>query len=36
MQALKKLIELSIKNLKQKSISLHEIDEFQIEKIVDI
>ena len=35
MQALKKLIRLSVKNLKQKSIFLHETDEFWIEKIIN-
>ena len=36
MQALKKLIKLSIKDLRQKSIFLHETDEFWIEKTVDM
>ena len=36
MQALKKLIRFSVKNSEQKSTSLHEIDKFQIEKIVDM
>ena len=35
MQVLKKLIELSVKNSEQKSI-IHETDEFQIEKTVDM
>ncbi len=35
MQALKKLIRFSIKNSEQKSI-IHETDEFQIEKTVDM
>ena len=36
MQALKKLIEFSVKNSKQKFTSLHETDKFQIEKTVDM
>ena len=36
MQALKKLIRFSVKNLRQKFIFLHETDEFQIEKTVDM
>ena len=36
MQALKKLIRFSVKNLKQKSTFLHETDKFWIEKIVDM
>ena len=35
MQAFKKLIRFSVKNLKQKSIFLHEINEFWIEKTVN-
>ncbi len=36
MQALKKLIRLSIKDLKQKSISLHQTNNFWIKKTVNI
>ena len=35
MQAFKKLIRFLVKNLKQKFTSLHEIDDFWIEKTVD-
>ena len=35
MQAFKKLIKFSVKNSEQKFIT-HEINEFQIEKIVDM
>ena len=35
MQVLKKLIRFSVKNFRQK-FTIHETDEFQIEKIVDM